>query len=109
MNTVALALFRMVKKVGRWLIRRLVKFGHTKVMAFVELRIEQVTRRGKRARTKWRKRVNRARIRWRVELLAWLKANRRKHNKAVLMQVERAVDEVGRRIPWDHQSERARA
>ena len=51
MNVVALALLEVVKRVGRWLIRRLLKFGHTKVMAFVELRIEQVTRRGKRART----------------------------------------------------------
>ena len=109
MNTIAIALFRVVSRVGRWLIKRLVKYGHTKVLAFIELRIETFRGRLGRARTKRRKRRLRMRIRWRVGLLKWLEENRRSHTKTVLRAVDQVVDEAGRRIPWDHLSERRAA
>lgn len=106
MNRIAKELFRIVSRVGRWLIRRLVKYGHTKVLAFIELRIDTFRDRLDRARSKRRKRRLRARIRWRVRLLAWLESNRKSHSKKVLHAVTTAVDAAGRRIPWDHASER---
>ncbi len=109
MNLVARALLRIVKRVGRWLIKRLLRRGHGKVLAFIELRIDTFRDRLDRARTKGRKRLLRARIRWRVRLLTWLRRNQRSHTKTVLKNVDKAVTALGRKVPWVHKAERMAA
>ena len=109
MNTAVTALVAMVRSAGRWLIKRLVRHGHTKVLAFIELRIETFRDRLERARKKHRKRRLRRRIAWRVRLLSWLRVHEKTHTKTVLKLVDRQVDELGRKVPWDHAAERRRA
>lgn len=95
-----------VAKAGRWLIRRLVKWGIRKLIGFVEARIDTFVWRLKKARSKRRKRWLRWRIRWRVKLLAWLCKRRARLTRAASRRLEKQWDKLGKRVPWDVLGER---
>lgn len=95
-----------VAKAGRWLIRRLVKWGIRKLIGFVEARIDTFEYRLGRARSKRRKRWLRWKIAWRVKLLVWLKKRRCRLTKRASRTLEKQWDKLGERVPWDVLGER---
>ena len=106
MSSILVELVKVVAKAGRWLIRRLVKWGIRKLIGFVEARIDTFRRRLGRARSKRRKRWFRWRISWRVKLLVWLKKRRARWTCAASKRLEKQWDKLGERVPWDVLGER---
>ncbi len=95
-----------VARAGRWLIRRLVKWGIRKLIGFVEARIDTFYRRLGKARSKRRKRWLKWRITWRLWILCWLKNHRARLTRAASRRLEKQWDKLGERVPWDVLGER---
>jgi hypothetical protein len=87
MSTLVLALIDLAVQLGRWILERLAKRGFSKLIGYMDGKIDDFARRLARARTNRRKRWLRGRIdRW-TRAMAWLEANSSKAAK-------RTIDEV---------------
>lgn len=102
------AFLPILRAAGRWLIRRLVRWGLPRVIMFLECRIDTISDRRKRARSKRRKRWLLWRMTWRHKLIMWLQKHSLMLTKRVIGGLENAYDKGIERIPWDKVGERFR-
>ncbi len=100
------AFLPLLRRAGRWLIKRLVRWGLPKLIHFIECRIDTFQDRLGRARTKRRKAWLRWRISWRRKVLRWLREHQRQLTVKAIRALDRGVDAAARRIPWDAVGER---
>jgi len=98
----------ILRKAGRWLIWRLVRWGTVKVITFIGCRIDVFRDRLKRAKTKRRKAWLRWRISWRRKILRWLLEHRSVLTSKAVKALDRGIDETNEWIPWDAVGERYR-
>lgn len=118
MTTAAIyaALLPQVNTAGQWLIRRLVRWGVPRVIAFLEMRIDTLAdrrarlskrkagkkTRGRKARLAWLA----WRVGWRRKLLGWLKSMKSKLTARLLKAAEKTYEKAWDRIPWNSVGER---
>ena len=95
-----------MRKAGRWLIRRLVKWGLPRLISFMRCRIDTFMDRYDKARTKRRKAWLGWRIKWRRRVIRWLVSHKAKLKRKVIRALDSAYDEGLERIPWDAVGER---
>jgi hypothetical protein len=100
------AFLPVLRRAGRWLIRRLVQWGLPRVITFMECRIDTFKDRRDRARTNRRKKWLTWRIAWRQRVIIWLKRHQAKLTTRIIKSFNRAYDAGLEAIPWDAVGER---
>lgn len=90
-----------LRRAGRWLIRRLVKWGLPRVIDFLEMRIDTFIDRRKRAHSHRRRNYLTFRITWRRTVLRWLKRYKTKLTAKLIKGLNKLYDKGLERIPWD--------
>lgn len=88
-----------LRKLGRWLLRRLETKGVKKLLAFMELRIDTFADRVERTKSGRRKRWLRGRIKRWTAAMKWLT----KHAKKLLSRVTKALAKKAdpKTLEWD--------
>lgn len=94
-------LVRWAKRVGRWLLRRLARRGAVKLIASLEIKIDELEERRDvaRGRKVYRARRWHRKLTWRRQLLAWLRRNGRGITKAVVKAGDQAIDALAKKVP----------
>ena len=102
MTTLAKLFLPLLKRFGRWVIRRLSEWGRTRLTARIQKKVAQMRVRLERARTPRRKRWLRFRIAWRTRLLAWISKHSAKLTQKAVDAADAALTRAGHRIPHHH-------
>lgn len=98
---------RILKAIGRWIIRRVIRKGAHVIGYYMAERIEVFRARLKRARSSRRKRWLRGRIKRWSTAVRWLHRNARRINSATACALEAMAESAG--IPLKSPEERWRA